>query len=112
MFLIKSGLKLNKNRNLLAVLRRLCKCCDDRRIAGYAVKCLLDCKHIRINGCLADKVDHRIKGLVWVMQENVSVSYRSKDVGSRLDLRNRLRSRLLIAQMVIALQPTHLHKEG
>ena len=71
--LIETGLQLHQHGNLLAVLCGLCQRGDDRRIAADPVQSLLDGQHIRILRRLSHEPDHRLKGLVGMMQQNVSL---------------------------------------
>ena len=79
-FLVKTGFQLYQNRNLFAILCRLGKRCDDRRIAADTIQCLLDSKHVRIYRSLPDKIDHRIKGLIRMMHQDIAFSDLCKNI--------------------------------
>ena len=64
--LVKARLQFNQYRDLLAVIRRLRECLDNRRIAAHAVQRLLDGEHIRILCRFLNEVHDRVKGLVGV----------------------------------------------
>ena len=69
--LIETGLQFYQHGNLFAVLCGLRQRGDDRRIAADPVQGLFDGKHIRILRRLSHKPDHRLKGLVRMMQQDI-----------------------------------------
>ena len=71
--LIETGLQFYQHGNLFAVLCGLRQRGDDRRIAADPVQSQFDCKHIRVLRRLSHEPDHRLKGLVGMMQQNVSL---------------------------------------
>ncbi|CDA05912.1 unknown [Blautia sp. CAG:257] len=111
-FLIKPGLQLHQNSNLLAVFRRLRQSRNDRRISADTIKRLLDGKDSRIFCSLPYKVHHRIKAHVRMMQENIAFTDHFKNIFVGLELRNRCRYILAGFIFFKAFQPIDLHKHS
>ena len=110
-FLIKSRLQLDEHADLLAVVGRLGEGCDNRRVAADPVQRLLDRKDVRIHGRLADKVDNRVKGHVWVVDQNILLPDSRKDVRRIHELRDRGRCILRCLIFIKAVETVELHAE-
>ena len=89
-FLIEARLELDEHSHLLTVFRRLCQRRDDGRIAADTVEGLLYGKHLRVSRRLSDKVYHGRKGLVGMVQQNISLSDLVKDIAASRQLRHLL----------------------
>ena len=110
-FLVKPGFQLNQHRHLLAILRRLGQRGDDRGIPADTVQRLLDCKDIGILCGALDKLHHRVKALVRVMQKNVSLPDIRKDIVVIHQFRNRRRGVFRNLVLFESLQTVQLHQE-
>ena len=64
---IETGFQFHQNRDLLTVLRRLCQCRYDRRIAADTIQRLLDGQYFRVSRRLTDEIHHRRKALERMM---------------------------------------------
>ena len=71
--LIKAGLQFHECRHLFSVFGCMRKRGNDRRMPGHTVERHLDRKNIRINRRCADQVHDRVKGLVRMGQEDISL---------------------------------------
>src|SRR6266516_629330 len=78
--LVETGLSLDQPRYLFPVLHRLQQHVDDRRMWTYAIQCLFDCQHLWIVGSRANKLDHRVKAIVWKMNQPVMLVNSRKEV--------------------------------
>ena len=110
--LIKSGLKLYQNRNLLAILCCLCKCRNDRRMSTDTVKRLLDRQDSRILCCLTHKINNRIKTHIWMMKEYIALTDHLKNILVILKLWYRSRRIFRALVLVKAVQSIYLHQHG
>ena len=80
--LVEAGLDLDQHDHLLALLGGLDQRAHDRRVAARAVERRLDGQHVGVLGGLLDEaLDRGAKRLVRVVQQDVAVPYRGKDVG-------------------------------
>ena len=70
--LVEAGLELDERGDLLAVLGRAAEGADDGRVAAGAVEGLLDGEDVRIVRRLLDEADHRVEGLVRVVEQHVA----------------------------------------
>ena len=109
--LIKSGLQFYQNAYLLAILRRLSKGCNNGRITADTVECLFDGQNIRILGRLANKLYHRIKGLIRMVHQDISPAYLLEDITSGRQLRNLGRFIFRCLKGLKAFQPIQLHQD-
>ena len=110
-FLIKSGLQLYKNRNLLSVFCRLSQSRDNGRIAADTVKSLFNSQHFRIFGSLPYKIHHRIKTHVWMVEKNILSADLGKDIFVCHHLLDRRRGIWRHLQIIKAFQLIHFHQE-
>ena len=109
-FLVKAGLQLHQHRHLLAVLCRLGQRRNDRGIAADPVEGLLDGQNLRILCRLPDKVHHRGKGLVRMVQQNISFEDFVKNMAAGRQLWHRLGRIPGRLQMPEALHAVNLHQ--
>src|SRR5699024_8278795 len=66
-----SRFQFDEHRYLLAVFCRLFQGCDNRRVAGYTIKCLLDCKDIRVLSRFFDKIHDWFERFKRMMEEHI-----------------------------------------
>ena len=111
-FLVKARLQLDEHRNLLAVLRRLRECCDNRRIAADPVQRLLDREHIRIRRRLLYELNHRLEGHIRMMQQDIASADLRKNIFLIVHARNRLWAVRRIAVRVHPVNPVQFHQKG
>ena len=71
MFLVKTGLQLYEDRDLLAALCGTCQSRNDRRISAHTVQGLFDGQYIRIRGSFLNETYDRIETHIWVMYKDV-----------------------------------------
>ena len=110
--LVKAGLQLHQHRHLLAVLSGQRQSGDDGRIAADPVQCLLDGQHLRISGRLTDELHHGLKGLIWMVQQNIPLADLVEDHTAHWQPGHLLGNELQRLQMLEALQTVHLHQHG
>ena len=79
-FLVKSGLKLNDHRDLLAQLCGRNEGVNDRAVTTTAVEGLLDGKDVWIVGCHLQKLDHGVKAVVGMVQKNIFSAHQGKEI--------------------------------
>ncbi len=108
--LVKPCLQLHQHRHLLAVFRRLGQGRNNGRIAADPVQGLFDGQDLGIPGRLADELHHRLKGLVWMVQQNVPLTDLVEDFTPLGQLGHRLGCVSGSFQMVKSLQAIKLHK--
>ena len=109
---IKSSFQLYQYGNLLTILRRLRKRCNDRRISADTVQRLFDSQNIRIFRCLAHKIYNRIKTHIRMMEKYITLTNHLKDIFVILKLRYRCR---LVSRSLINIKPlcpVYFHKHG
>ena len=112
--LVKTGLQLDKRRDLLSVLGGIRKRRDDRGMPRHTVQGHLDREHIRIFRCRADQIHDRVERLIGMMQEDIPLP----DHGEQILISGLLQNRIglgrprLILQTVRARQGIHLHQVG
>ena len=73
-FLVKSCFQFHQHRHLLAVFRSLGQCRNNGGISADTVQGLFDGQHLRVFCRLPDKVHHRLKGLVRMMKQDITLS--------------------------------------
>ena len=110
-FLVKTGLQLHQHKDLLAPVRRLCQGSHNGGVAADAVQSLLDSQYLRISGSRLHEIYHRIKGLVRMVEQNISFA----DVGKNVVFIHKRRVGLGHIsgglQMIKSGQAVHLHKK-
>ena len=111
-FLIKTSLKLHQHGYLFAIVRRLCQRRDDRRISADPVQGLLDSQHLGIPGSTAHKIHHRIKTLVWMVEQDVSPADIGEDIILIHQSRHWLRPIFSRLEVLKAVQTIHFHQKG
>ena len=110
--LIKTRFQFYQNGNLLTVLSCLCKRCDNRRIAADAVKCLLDCQHIRIFCSLAHKIHNRVKTHIRMMEKYISLTDHLENIFIILECRHCCRFIFRLFELIVAVNAVNLHQHG
>ena len=111
-FLIKPCLQFHQYGYLFAVVSCLSQRCNDWGIAADTVKGLFDCQHLRVPGRTAHKVYHRVKALVWVVEQDIPFP----DVGEYIIFIHQGRYGLGnvsgCLKQIKTFQSIHFHKEG
>ena len=96
---VETRLQFNDNGHLLAIARRFDELLDKRGIGARPVKRLLDGEHMRIFGCLGQKIHNGLKIIVGMVQENVASPDVKEDVRFRFERNDRVRRKALVAQI-------------
>ena len=85
---VKACAQLDHHGHFLAITGGIDQRVDDLGVGAGAVQGLLDRQHIRVLRRLTQQVDHRAKGLVRVLQQDVLLADRLEQVvGARQDAR-------------------------
>ena len=79
--LIKSRFQLNQGGDIFTILRRADEGVDDRAFFTCPIKCLFDGKDVGVIGRLFNESNHRLKALVWVIQQHTFFGKRLKNAG-------------------------------
>ena len=98
--LVEPGHDFDHNRNLFAVFRRLRQGADQRGVAADTVQGLFDRQHLRVFSRSPDKVKHRQKRFVRVVQQNILFTDRFKKIVAWRQIQRPLRLDRRLAQMV------------
>ena len=80
--LVEARGQLDQDGHLLVALGRPLQAGDDRRADAGAVQRLLDREHVGIVGGLRDQRDHRVVGLVGVVQQDVALVQQLEQVAA------------------------------
>src|SRR4029077_9753934 len=68
--LVEARLQLNDDCNLLTTFSRLGKRSHNRGISTGAIECLLDRQNVRILSCLLNEIEHSLKALIRMVNQN------------------------------------------
>ena len=79
--LVEARGQLDQHGHLLVALGGALQAGDDRRAAAGAIERLLDREHVGIVGRLREQRDHRIVGVVRVVQQHVALVEHREQVG-------------------------------
>ena len=110
--LIKTGLQFYQNRYLFSIFCCLSQSRDNRRIAADTIKGLLNSQHILIFCCLPHKIHHRIKGLVWMMHQDIPFTDCLENICTPIQFWHWLRSIFRCLISIKSIQSIHLHQES